>query len=161
MPLQRINHAHLLVFCVLVAVLGCGGADNPDLGTVSGTVKMGNEPLKGAEVEFTPVEGGRPSVGTTNDDGYYELKYTHEAHGASIGKHKVRIRTAGTRVVEGVEVQLPERVPAKYNENTTLEEKVEAGENPINFDLEETGKIIQPEQDGQNSKNKETETNCF
>ncbi len=70
---------------------GCGGPSNaPDLGEVTGTVTDGGAPVVDASVEFSP-EQGRPSVGTTDAEGRYTLRYTVDAGGAKIGVHTVRI----------------------------------------------------------------------
>ena len=102
---------------LLLALLaaGCGGGDRPDLGRVSGTVKLGGEPLENAEVMFVP-SGGRPSMGVTNSNGHYELEYTVDAKGAVVGTHTVTISTyreAGEDD-EGKPVPgAPEKVPAR------------------------------------------------
>ena len=71
---------------LLVTLIGCGGdSDLPDLGSVTGTVTLDGKPLPNATVEFTPVDGGRPSVAMTEDDGEYELEYTPGNFGATPG----------------------------------------------------------------------------
>lgn len=120
-----------------VAAIGCGGApaDTPDLGVVSGTVKLDGQPLGDATVSFSP-ESGRTSTAITDEAGEYELEYTASLKGAKIGMHSVTITTfveaedpddSGTAVAE--------KVPTKYNKQTTLSKDVVAGDNAIDFEL--------------------------
>lgn len=139
-----------VVVCFVMAGCGGGGADIPELGTVSGTVNLGGQPLAGAEVSFQ-MAGSRPSVGTADEDGSYELTYSRDAAGAVIGTHTVRIRTYREEV-EGDEdnprePEVPEKVPAIYNDDSELSAKVEAGSNEHNFDLQ-AGEVRQPDEDG-------------
>jgi hypothetical protein len=136
--MKRANDAALCwmpaLCCLLVA--GCGGS-GPDLGRVTGEVTLEGQPLQGAEVTFQPTaEGTAPSAGTTDADGRYELMYTFDTKGAVPGEHVVTISTAGTDIDDqGVEVERPERVPAKYNTQTVLRKTVKARSNTIDFDL--------------------------
>jgi hypothetical protein len=126
-PLQSI------FLCLLVA--GCGSGN--DLAEVSGKVTLKGKPLEGATVEFQPAaKGGSPSSGVTDAEGRYELMHTFETPGAMPGEHVVSIRTAGTYFDEqGNELERPERVPAKYNDQTELKRSVEPGRNTIDFEL--------------------------
>lgn len=93
--------SHLVVVALLSAI-GCGGAEGPELGYVSGTVTMDGQPVgAGYEVEFVPhTEGGvdgrkSSSSGTTDDSGVYVLKYASGGvEGAELGKHGVVIINA-------------------------------------------------------------------
>ncbi|MFH1920282.1 MAG: carboxypeptidase-like regulatory domain-containing protein [Planctomycetota bacterium] len=123
----------LLLSCLLLA--GCGSSDG--LATVKGKVTLNGQPLEGAIVEFQPViAGGAPSAGKTDANGRYELMYTFKTPGAMPGDHTVSIRTGGTCFDdEGDEVERPERLPARYNSQTELNETVQPGKNTINFEL--------------------------
>lgn len=141
----------LLTGSLAVTIIGCGGgSDAPELGAVKGTVQMDGKPLDGATVTFQPQEGGRPSFGETDGEGYYELQYTADEAGAVVGKHRVSISTyrEGDPGAEDPAEQKsqPERVPAQYNTQTELEAEVKPGTNPpIDFNLESQGEIIQPD----------------
>jgi hypothetical protein len=132
--------AALLVIGVLV---GCG---NSDLGSVDGTVRLGGQPLENARVTFTPVEGGRPAAGLTDNQGHYQLVFSRDDQGALIGEHTVNISTFSEHLADDGETTevVPEKVPARYNTNTELKAKVEGGANTLDFDLEPEGDIIQP-----------------
>jgi len=113
---------------LLLCVTGCFQR-GPELAPVAGTVTLDGEPLAGAQVEFKPMKGN-PSYGTTDERGRYELKYTKDKTGAVVGGHVVRITTQ-TTVVDpetGTESQIPQRVPAKYNERSELIREVKPGE---------------------------------
>ncbi|MEP3480100.1 MAG: hypothetical protein ABJZ55_12690 [Fuerstiella sp.] len=66
----------------------------PPLGDVGGTVTLAGKPLVGAIVEYSPKETGRPSVATTDSEGYYSLLYTNDYSGAVIGDHTIQITLA-------------------------------------------------------------------
>ena len=117
---------------------GCGGSEG-DLGTVNGKVTLGGKPVPDATVTFIPEDGSRQSVGFTDDQGMYELDYTLDKKGASVGLHKVKITTFEES--DG-KVTKPEVFPAEYNVKSTLTKEVESGSNEINFDLKEGGEII-------------------
>ena len=75
---------------------GCsgGGADYPDLGTVSGVVTVDGKPTGNILVQFSPVDGGRTAVGLTDASGRYDLDYAADAlavaicHGATDGRRE-------------------------------------------------------------------------
>lgn len=118
------------------------GCADGKVAPVSGTVKLDGKPLKGALVTYTPQEGGRPSFGETNEEGYYELTYTREQQGAEIGKHDVSITTfrEGGGYGGGAE-GAKETVPSKYNSSTELVKDVPSGGATIDFELDSDGQI--------------------
>jgi len=122
---------------ILLCLLWAGCGSEGDLARVKGRVTLNGEPLEAATVTFQPTaDGGAPSAGQTDAKGRYELMFTFDTPGAMPGEHVVSITTAGTDFDEaGNELERPERVPAKYNRNTTLERTVEPGGNTIDFEL--------------------------
>jgi len=132
---------------ILLGVLGCAGGpdDMPEIGQVTGTVTVDGAPKSGLIVAFQP-EGGRPSVGTTNGEGRYELTYSREAKGAKIGKNLVTISTEVETPEEEPEeeVEEPEEpIPARYNteavDNPEMTVEVKPGENTFDWDIVTTG----------------------
>ncbi len=124
--------------------IGCGSSNAPELGSVHGVVTLDGKPLEGATVEFYPTRG-RPSIATTDEDGEYNLKYTLEEMGATLGQHTVRISTFEEYLDDNEnDAQKPERVPTKYNAKSELKREVKAGDNPFNFELTSDGEILQP-----------------
>ena len=82
-----------LVLVLTLALSGCGGVpDQPPLGTVIGVIKLDGKPLEFVEVSFTPTVG-RPSDGSTNSLGEYELSYVQDIKGAKVGKHTIMVRS--------------------------------------------------------------------
>jgi len=116
----------LLAGCLLAC--GCGDSDRPDLGRVSGRVTLDGQPLPGATVTFTPLQGGRASLDRTDANGDYELLYLRDIRGAIVGRHNVSITTAGEENPE-------ERLPDRYNRESELTEDVQGGSNTFNYEL--------------------------
>lgn len=122
----------MFVLAAAASITGCSGGSG--LALVEGTVTLDGEPLPKAEVLFRP-ENGRPSLGVTDAEGKYQLRYSAEKMGALPGTHSVSIRTF-VEDPDGENVSSKERVAPQYNSRTTL--KVELTTNqtePINFDL--------------------------
>jgi len=119
------------VLGLCVVLTGCSGSTGPELGYVSGTVTQNGKPLENARVIFW-LGQSRPSVGLTDSNGWYELRYTVNQDGALIGEHQVRISTAIPRADD---TTTPELVPAAYNESSTLVREVKPGNNVFDFDI--------------------------
>ncbi len=115
------------------AISGCGNPPDgrPPLAEVHGVITLDGSLFEAAFVTFIP-EIGRPSVGISDAEGKYTLKYLEKVSGAAIGHHQVRVFTFSGGE-EGSSVK--EQFPAKYNTATTLTAEVTSGENTINFDL--------------------------
>lgn len=115
------------------AIAGCCGG-GPTLGRVEGTVTLDGQPLPNAKVEFQPSNNS-PSYGTTDALGHYELMFAPEQFGAIPGEHVVRITTYRASNEPGSTEVIEERVPAKYNSESTERRKVEKGSQVIDFTL--------------------------
>lgn len=126
---------HLALVLVCLLPVGCGS--NSDLARVKGRVTLEGQPLEDGTVRFQPIEeGGSSSSGTTDAKGRYELMYSFDTPGATPGEHVVSIRTGGTDFDEqGNEIQREERIPARYNSETTLRRTVKPGRNTFDFEL--------------------------
>ena len=134
----------LPLLCGLICVVsGCGERDRSVV-PVSGVVKLDDKPLAGAIVAFVPMmqEGyavGVASKGETDANGHFSLTTTDDRSGALVGEHSVRISTFKGRPIKGsesVDVVTPEKVPARYNNDTQLHFKVpEQGTDKADFDL--------------------------
>jgi hypothetical protein len=137
--------------CVLLA--GCGG---PRLGTVSGRVTVGGEPVTSGVVMFQP-DDGPAAVGAIGPDATYTLTTRKPGDGALVGRHRVTIQATKVgpgRLVEpkSIEEEIERSrqrgkvlvagavtwlVPQKYAqlETSELTATVAAGANTIDFDL--------------------------
>ncbi len=127
----------ILAVC-LMAIYGRDEGSGPKLGRVSGTVKLGGDPLPDATIEFQPMAAeGSPSTAVTGRDGSYKLMFLPGKPGAMVGKHTVRITTYRQLSSEdpGGPGEIPEKLPPEYNDETTLEKEVNSGRNTIDFDL--------------------------
>ncbi|MFO0818145.1 MAG: carboxypeptidase-like regulatory domain-containing protein [Pirellulales bacterium] len=133
-----------LAALMTTVLAGCGGREN--LGSVSGQVKLGDQPLAGALIRFQPQQPGSPSSAISDESGYYTLTYTRDLRGAEIGTHRVTISTfsRGNPDGEPPAPPVPERVPAKYNTASQLTAEVKQGSNEIDFQLESTAPVVQP-----------------
>ncbi len=131
---------------LLAVAAGCHEAAPANVGQVSGRVTLAGEPLPDALVTFAPVkEGGTTALGRTKADGTYALSYAGEISGAEIGENRVLISTHNSGDPDGdpPRAAVPEKVPAKYNNQTELKVEVKAGSNTFDFPLE-AGPVVQP-----------------
>lgn len=126
---------------VALALAGCGGSGN--LGRVSGKVTLDGQPVPEATLMFSPVAGGSPSAGRTDESGQYELVYSRESKGAEIGQHRVQIRTAqsGDEDADPPVPPKPEKLPPKYLGGATIAVEVKAGKNELDFPLDSSATI--------------------
>lgn len=126
------QHANRLCSCILLSclltIVGCG--DGKKLATVEGTITKNGQPQKGIWVRFSPVAGGRPGEGRTNDQGRYEIAYTATRKGAHVGSNKVLIGSGGELDSRGNELSSPVEIMAR-------EVEVGGGANTFDFELTE------------------------
>ncbi len=140
----------VLLGLTLVLTLGC--SSGPRVVPVSGKVTLDGKPLADATVSFLWVPGpGEPddtafnSAGKTNASGEYTLSNYKGQSGAVVGKYKVQINAIPPQAVGAAERRrqpgeappsLQNKVPSKYNTETTLEFDVPSGgTSKANFDL--------------------------
>jgi hypothetical protein len=120
----------------LLAVLlaGCGDGRN----AVSGTVTYKGQPVDGI-IEFVPAGGEATQAGATVEKGKYSIP---RDKGLVPGNYKVMIFSPDNKQVtpdpggNPFFAKAKERIPAKYNEQTTLTREVKSGSNPIDFNLD-------------------------
>lgn len=146
-----------MVVIPLIALVGCGGENLPNLGKVTGTIKFDGKALPNALVEYHKVGGGvAPAFGRTDANGKYEMYYTRGAKGVTIGEQEVRVSAFNDGGESGKLVK--EFIPAKYNVMTELKVEVKKGNNTLDFDLKPGGQIIQPNTESQSGG---ARTGCF
>jgi hypothetical protein len=135
-----------LLFAVWMAlVAGCAESGGPATVDVTGTVRMGEKPVEGANVIFHPLEGtdtlasqtvtdaeGRFSMSTHVGSGNYEP-------GIVAGRYAVTIMKLDTAAIAGTAAPPRNLLPAEYSDptSTAIKEQVVAGrENHFDFVLE-------------------------
>ena len=138
--------------CVTVLVLGLASCDSrppgPTLLPVTGTIKWKGEILAGANIHVIPIgnTAGAGSLGRTDDQGVYKLKYFRGGDGAVAGEYKVvisrRILPDGSAVPENYNVgpmdsDARESLPIEYSDpdQSTLTATIAAGGAPVDFHL--------------------------
>jgi len=128
--------------------LGCGRNDQPELGEVTGTIRLDGKPLVGIAVVYQP-ESGRPARGTTDADGRYELIYIRNTKGTKVGPNRVEIAPSEDGETEepledqdaDIETESKPskpgkpKIPARYNSQSELNVDVKPGTNTFDFDL--------------------------
>ncbi len=125
------------IMCSLIFVIA-GCSSGPDLGEVTGTVRVNGQPLAYALVVFQPVDPpGAYGSAYTDQQGQYRLLFSRDRDGAPVGVHRVCIR-AGKRdeLPADAKASHPVLLPAKYNDDSQLERRVVSGSNVHDFELE-------------------------
>ena len=141
------NTVRALLFAIATSALclGCGGGgpnDLPELGTVTGKVKLNGVPQKDLRVQFYPEGGGASAVGVTDATGKYSLTYGAGNLGAKIGPNIVSInwndnvQSTPLTMDDGTIVQPKvQPIPLKYHEKTELKADVKSGDQVFDFEL--------------------------
>lgn len=126
---------------VLFGAMGCGPNDGRV--AVSGQVTLDGKPIESGAILLVPVEGTMsPSAGSDIIDGDFDVS---RAKGPKAGVFRVEIRSQrkSGRMVQAPPPAPPgvlaeewiEAVPPAYNRESTLRVELQAGNNPLNFDL--------------------------
>ena len=112
---------------------GCGKS-GPELADVSGSVTMDGKPLPDVMLEFQPTGGkGSPSIGYTDKNGEYRLRFSRDKWGAVPGEHVVRI---DFDYDPGSDAPKPPfKIPAQYNKKSDLRRTLEPGSNSLSFEI--------------------------
>ena len=132
----------------LLAFAGCSGG--PRFAPVTGVVTIDGVPYGKAVVSFQPISDGKdpnPGKGSsayTDANGRFVLVGTDGEAGAVVGKHRVRIMTAGNNVVGASDTGSDDKadapnvdpIPQEWNARSTKEFDVPAGgTDKANFDI--------------------------
>lgn len=142
---MRASHAAMIV---CLAICGCGkSAREPKalMLPVKGTVTLDGKPLAGANVVFMTGIPPMVFVGTTKDDGAYQLQCLAGREASLQGESKVTIsrllKPDGSPLAPGeapADVGAVEQLPPKYSQFdvTTLSKSVPAEGGTFDFALE-------------------------
>jgi hypothetical protein len=150
--------------CVLF-LQGCLGSGKRTIAPVHGQLTYQGKPVAGATVEFLCEGASRPAVGTTDNEGRYQLTTFKQNDGAMVGTHVVTVNVYATVAEAALPVpksadskatakaiddavkqslknltmaeKAPPKVPVKYTERRTsdLHKDVVNGGNVINIEL--------------------------
>ena len=148
--MQKIRFTYFLFLLIssIVFPLGCSPNDQPELGQVTGTIKLDGQPVVGIDVVFQP-ESGRPARGRSDAEGKYELYYIRDTKGTKVGPNRVEIAPSEDGAIENESEGADEesktmakqpapgkpKIPARYNVNSELKVDVKSGNNVVDFDL--------------------------
>jgi len=131
---------------VAIALLGLGltgcGQSGPKLADVEGVVTLDGKPLEGVMLEFQPQGGkGSPSVGYTDKNGEYRLRFSRDRWGAVPGTHVVRIDHDWE---PGNDQPKPAfKIPAQYNKQSDIRRDLQPGNNSLSFELSSKEMVAQ------------------
>lgn len=140
----RSHHvAALALLAMVISIGGCGGGDGLDRQAVTGTVTLDGQPLETGLITFDPASAtSETSTATEIVNGSYSFS---TQTGPVPGEYRVVINSSGGEVFEPPAGEAPgdsflpvpeEKVPQKYNTQTTLTATVVSGSNEsINFEL--------------------------
>ena len=120
---------------------GCGAFTASEVGEVSGTITLDDRPLSDVEVAFAPVDGGKTSLGYTDESGAYVLVYDAELDGAEVGKHTIRITRVQPEEQDGEQPKQFEKLPASYNSESKLTVEVKSGSQTVDIPLKSDGEV--------------------
>src|SRR5437867_1727340 len=108
MPVALMRRLRYAGGLLVVLLAGCG--DNDKIVPVTGVLTYKGKPVTNAYLDFLP-EHGRPSLGETDAEGRFTLRYDPQRDGAEVGKHKVSVRMKATTAAEQEAVMMGKRVP--------------------------------------------------
>jgi len=136
-PILNRFASSIIGLLITVSFPGCNSsAETVELGLVTGTVTDKGAPVSNAIVEFFP-DDGRTSVGTTNAEGVYSLKYNDE-NGAVAGPCRVQITPGAAPAPaseEGSDVMAPPMAALPSVVNIPEKVTVAKGENKLDFEI--------------------------
>lgn len=117
-----------LIFVFFISGCGKGG---PELAYVTGVILLDGVPAPRAAVIFTPLTGGRPASGGTNEKGEFELYYAGRNKGFPPGEFGVTIDNSQP---PGKPAPKPQ-VPALYRQPGNCTVSVTPGKNQLTIEL--------------------------
>lgn len=119
----------LFALLLVALVMGCDG--RPERVPVAGVVLIDGEPLTSGNIKFVP-KNGRPSAGTINTDGHFNLTCYDGNDGALLGTHRVQI--SSNRIISDSKIEW--YAPQNYADFRTSGIEVEVAEPIDNLRIE-------------------------
>lgn len=122
------------IAALLCFLVGC---EEPNFGSISGTVTVDGKPVAEGSIAFLPVNQDSFTAGAVIEEGWYA------SHKVPLGELRVEIRVpkkVGEQKLYDVPDSpvmplLEEALPARYNNRSELRIQVVAGPNEHNFEL--------------------------
>lgn len=131
--------AWVVVTAAVIGAIGCGRGIGA---TATGVVRANGKPVPaGVIVRFQPrVPDGSTSIGVTDDQGRYVLRFNAKTYGVMPGDNTVSLAIRESYDQQGVPF-IPEglraiRIPESCGANSTLVKTVKPGANTIDIDLD-------------------------
>jgi hypothetical protein len=130
---KRTPSRYVAIGLIGFAVSGCGQS-GPKLADVQGKVTLDGNPLPDVMLEFQPTGGkGSPSIGYTDKNGEFRLRFSRDRWGAVPGQHLVKI---DHDYDPGSDQKPPAfKIPPKFNASSDLRRDLKPGANEFNFEL--------------------------
>jgi hypothetical protein len=130
--MKAITVVWLIAAAAGMLLSGCGAekVGSP----ITGTVTFQGKPLDHGMIQFFPAEGQSTFSGSPIENGNYRLP---PEFGLAPGKYTVRVNSPEGNAPADLEVGVfTERIPAKYNSESTLSAEVKEGvDNKFDFQI--------------------------
>lgn len=133
--MNRVRHTWQLAVLGLALAAGASGCGQSgrELVKVSGKVQANGSPLSKVMVEFQPQDKGSPSIGYTDENGNYELRFSRDRYGALVGRHTVRIDYDYDKGSGDPKPAF--KIPPQYNRQSELNVEVNSKARQHDFNL--------------------------
>ena len=134
----------ILAALCMTHCVGCGKEKGPEIGQVTGVVRVKGKPQKGLAIRFLPeplpgVELPINAAGFTDEQGKYELMYAYKDEkgpGAPVGMHRVLVDDSRySSIPQGAPVP-PRMFSTDYGRLNLTPLKVEVKPGPQTIDLD-------------------------
>ncbi len=121
------------VVCGASLLSGCFNS-GPALSEVHGKVMSAGKPVAGVSVEYQPLDSKTASsVGYTDQDGNFRLRFTRDRYGAAPGQHQVKLYIDPE---SGSDTPPQFRLPDKYSKKSEIKVNVPGLESEHIFNVE-------------------------
>ena len=89
--LSRLSFPAICVLACIVSVSTIGCDSGPKVHKVSGLLTHNGTPVPNVGVQFSPVDGSRPSHGRVDENGRFAMMYSGSKAGVLEGEHVVHV----------------------------------------------------------------------
>jgi hypothetical protein len=132
MPILRIT-----LLCVMcLAFAGCAKKSDGKV-SLTGKVTLDGEPIPEGSITFMPVSAVGTTNGTEISNGYFSVRVNPGEQAVQIYANRPDLKHPVTKELKerGVEENLEQYIPAKYNRQSTLRVTVDKDTKEHNFEL--------------------------